>query len=684
MRLSKFFPFLRWYPFKGDDLRSDLIAGITVAMVLVPQSMAYANLAGLPVVYGLYASFLPVIIASMWGASKFLHTGPVAMLSLMSAAAIEPLATRGSDEFLQISFLLAFMVGCLRLLLGVFRLGVLMNFTSSPVIVGFTNAAALIIGLSLLNSFLGVPMPRSDNFLSDLSQVIQLAPHAHLPTFLFAIGTLIFLKIGSKYFKKLPSVLLAVIIGIIISAAIGFEDKVQVSPEQVVDQASAKAYQDLENAQQNLQTIKNDQQLLREKRKNIDSGSLSEIDLKAESLRLESLEKLAKYDIYRFKILAHKQALIAVDEGGKTIYKAAEGVPLFHHVYRLSGFENGQYVLSAGGSVVGEIPSGLPSFSMPHFDLNLISTLLFTSFVIALIGFMEATSISRALAAKSREKLDPNQELIGQGLANIIGSFFQSYVVSGSFSRSAVAAKSNAKTGLYAIFSAIAVVLVMLFLTKYLYHLPKAILAAIVMSAVFGLIDVKSIIHAWKVRHADGIAGVVTFLATMLLAPDLADGVLIGIGLTILLYLIGNMNPRSEIMGLKPNGSLAGAATHDLPPVSEHFVTVRFDASLVFVNVAHFEYAVMNALSYYPDTKGILIICSGINKIDASGESKLRSLIEDLEAAKISLYMASIKKEFADALEESGVDQVIGKENMFASTRTAISTLKAKYGELEA
>jgi SulP family sulfate permease len=201
--LTKVFPFLRWFPPSAENLRADLIAGITITMILVPQSMAYASLAGLPVVYGLYASFLPVIVASLWGASRFLHTGPVAMLSLMSAAAIEPLASRGTDEFIQLSLLLALLVGVLRLALGLFRMGVLINLASHPVILGFTNAAALIIGLSLLNSFLGVPMPRSDIFLADLWQVVAQFPLLHAPTLLFGLGTLAVLHMLRARFPKL-------------------------------------------------------------------------------------------------------------------------------------------------------------------------------------------------------------------------------------------------------------------------------------------------------------------------------------------------------------------------------------------------------------------------------------------------------------------------------------------------
>lgn len=678
MRLAQLFPFLRWFPLTKDTLKSDGIAGITVAMILVPQSMAYANLAGLPVVYGLYASFLPVMIASMWGASKFLHTGPVAMLSLMSAAAIEPLATRGSDEFMQIAFLLAFMVGVLRLLLGVFKMGVLMNLTSSPVIIGFTNAAALIIGMSLLSSFIGVPMPRSDSFLYDLSQVFFLIPHAHLPTLLFAVGTVVFLKVLSKYFKRLPGVLIAVVMGIVISYAIDFEDKVEVLPQQIIDGSISETFQKLASAKDKLKSIKDEEGVIRSELQEVLPFN-KKIELESNLLSLESQETVIKNDIYNYTIEAHKYSLTSEKSNGTVLYAKFDGYALFHKVYRLHGFNGDKYVLSAGGSVVGEIPSGLPSFSIPKFDFDLISTLFFTSFVIALIGFMEATSISRALAAKSREKLNPNQELIGQGLANIVGSFFQSYVVSGSFSRSAVAAKVGAKTGMFAIFSALGVVFVMLFLTEYLYHLPKAILAAIVMTAVFSLIDVKSIIHAWKVSRSDGVAGVTTFLATLYMAPSLADGVLIGIGLTVILYLMGNMKPRSEIMGLDKDGALKGAASHDLPPISENFVVIRFDGSLVFVNVAHFEYAVMDALSYFPNAKGVLIACHGINELDASGETKIRTLVSDLKSADITFAVAGMKRQLIDAMEESGLDKVIGSKNMFSSISTGIQDFRNRF-----
>jgi SulP family sulfate permease len=311
--------------------------------------------------------------------------------------------------------------------------------------------------------------------------------------------------------------------------------------------------------------------------------------------------------------------------------------------------------------------------------MGVMTGLLGTAFIMALIGFMEATSISRALAAKSREKLDPNQELIGQGLANIVGSFFQSYVVSGSFSRSAVAAKSGARSGFFAIVSALGVVLVMLFLTRYFYHLPQPVLAAIVMSAVFGLIDVKTLRHAWSVRRSDGVVGLLTFAATLVMAPQLASGVLVGVVLTILVFLHGVMQPRSEVLGRTKDGTLAGAASHDLPPISENYVVMRFDASLVFINSAFFEQAVMKAISQFPQAQAVLVIGDGINRVDATGEEKLRALTTDLKMAGVTLALSSLKKPVKEALIRAGLDEVIGPENLFPNKDLALRTLAERY-----
>jgi SulP family sulfate permease len=252
-------------------------------------------------------------------------------------------------------------------------------------------------------------------------------------------------------------------------------------------------------------------------------------------------------------------------------------------------------------------------------------------------------------------------------------------VVSGSFSRSAVAANSGARTGLFAIVSALAVVVVMLFLTRYFYHLPQPVLAAIVMSAVFGLIDFKTLRHAWSVRRSDGAVGLLTFVATLLLAPQLASGVLVGVVLTVLLFLHGVMQPRSEVLGRTRDGTLAGAASHDLPPISEQYLVMRFDASLVFINSAFFEQAVMKAISQFPQARAVLVIGDGINRIDATGEEKLRALAVDLKTGGITLALSSLKKPVRDALARAGLDEAIGRENLFPTRELALKSLAERY-----
>ena len=678
--LNRFFPFLHWFPLKGETLRGDLIAGITVSLILIPQSMAYATLAGLPVVYGLYAAFLPVMIASMWGASRFLHTGPVALLSLMSAAAIEPLASRGSDEFIQLSMTLALMVGVLRLGLGVFRMGVLINLASHPVINGFTNAAALIIGLSLLNTFINVPMPRSDMFLRDLGHVVMQFPLAHWPTIAFGVGTLIAMSLLKKWLPKLPGVLAVVVLGTIISAAVGFEKTALVAPEAIADPLARAEFDKFARLETELVKNKLAQSDVRRKIATLASTEVHDYTLESEVLRLEGEEKSLKKQLYGQRVAVYRHALEPVTGiDSQIVYRASDRALGAANRWRFAGVKDGKFKLTGGGQVVGSIPAGLPSFAIPSLDLGVMSGLLGTAFIMALIGFMEATSISRALAAQSREKLDPNQELIGQGLANIVGSFFQSYTVSGSFSRSAVAAKSGARTGFYAIISAIGVMVVMLFLTQYFYHLPQPVLAAIVMSAVFGLIDFKTLRHAWHVRRSDGIVGLLTFLATLLMAPQLANGVLVGVVLTILLFLNNVMQPRSEVLGRTRDGTLAGAASHDLPPISENYVVLRFDSSLVFINSAFFEQAVMRAISQFPQAKAVLVIGNGINQIDATGEEKLRALAGDLKVAGITLMLSGLKKPVREALARAGLDAILGSDNLFASKDIALDALRRRY-----
>ena len=675
--LYRLLPFLSWFPMSSQSVRADLLAGISVAMILVPQGMAYATLAGLPVVYGLYASAIPAIIGSLWGSSRFLHTGPVAMISLLSAASLAPFAVAGSEQFIQLSILLALLVGILRLLLGLFRLGVLMNFVSQPVIVGFTNAAALIIGLSLLNTFFSVPKPDTGAFLTDFFGVLAQLPQAHWPTVAFGVGTLAFLILQGRLLPRLPGVLVVVVVGTLLSAATGFEQKQDVDLAQVQASQARALYSELSRVRGELERTSEALGQARARLRQQERSAEVAPELAVRVAGLEAEERRLKDRRSRLRIAAHDQALTRVPlDGGGAAFHLREpgdaGAP-----WRLAGFRDGRPVLSAGGEVVGTIPQGLPSFQLPVLQWDVIPALLPAAAVMALIGFMEATSISRALAARNREKLNPNQELIGQGLANIVGSFFQSFSVSGSFSRSAVAARAGARSGLFAVVSAVGVILTMLFLTPYLYHLPQAVLAAIVMSAVFGLLDFRTLGRYWQVSRADGLAGFLTFAVTLYMAPNLAAGVIVGTALASLVFLIGTVRPRYEIRPLRADGSPTGAITPgDHEPAHADFVTLRFDASLVFMNAAHFEEAVMDAIARHPEARALLIMGHSLNRIDASGIDRIRGLITDLKAAECTLMFSGLKRPVEAAMERAGLLDEIGRENLFPSFREALARLQ--------
>ena len=685
---SRLLPFLRWFPMSRAGLRADLLAGITVALVLVPQSMAYAQLAGLPVVYGLYASFVPVIIASLWGSSSQLHTGPVAMLSLMSAAALIPFANPGSDVFIELSVMLALMVGILRLTLGVLSLGAVVNLLSSPVIVGFTNAAALIIGLSQLNKVLGVPFPRTESYLADLWRVVGQLPDTHLTTLAFAVGAWLLIAWLRKQQPRLPGVLVAVVAATIISALIGFEHKITVGTAQIADAGILAKLEQLDDAQKRMAEITTElagiSRLADELEQDGDMNAVAgAAGVRSAVPMLEFEQAARKRDVTRLRVELHGLILRGVEQPtGRLLFygELPDGLTGDGRRWRLQGVNDGQVSLSSGGDVVGVIPEGLPSPEVPVMHWDLVLALLPAALVMALIGFMEATSISKAIATSTGERVNANKELIGQGLANIAGSFFSAFTVSGSFSRSAVAARTGAKTGLFAIVSAFAVVLVLLFFTEYLYHLPQAVLAVIVMMAVFSLIRIKPLVQAWRVDRVGASIGVITFLATLVMAPAIANGILLGVSLTVLHFLIRTMKPRADIVARKPDGTLGGISANRLKPMSEHFVPVRFDGSLTFVNVAYFEDIILEAKSDFPKAKVILVVGSGINDIDASGEEKIREVADRLHKVGVWLMFSGLKHQVRSLLESGGVVEQLGKDAFFPDKETALRVLLQTYG----
>ena len=379
----------------------------------------------------------------------------------------------------------------------------------------------------------------------------------------------------------------------------------------------------------------------------------------------------------------HAQPLVRVQGADGPLYyhrdRLPAGATAQKGAWRFQNLKDGKVTLAAGGDVVGKIPAGLPEFKAPTLDWNIMLALLPAAFVMALIGFMEATAVSKALAAKSHQRIDANKELVGQGLANIVGAFFQSYVVSGSFSRSAVAGRAGAKTGLFAVVSALVVLVVLLFLTPYLYHLPQAVLAMIVMMAVFGLIRVTPLIQAWKVQRSDAAAGLTTFAATLAFAPDIANGILVGMGLTAALFLLRTMKPRTAVLGRKANGTMGGIDANDLEPLGRQFVAMRFDRSLNYLNVATFEDTVLEVLARYPDARGILVIGSGINEIDASGEDKVRELAQSLKQQGVVLMFSSLKAQVADVFERAGLIELLGPDNVFPSKEVAVEQARRRF-----
>ena len=556
MNLGKFFPFLTWIGELKDKevLRADILAGVTVALVLIPQSMAYAQLAGLPAYFGLYISFMPVMIAALWGSSRQLATGPVAVVSIMTATALAPIAT-SPEHYIALAMFLALLVGLFQLFLGVFRLGLIVNFLSHPVIVGFTNAAALVIGLSQLSKIFGVTMPgtASDHFLGRIWGVMEQVGNTHILTLAMALGAFIIMMGLKKYSPKAPGVLIAVATAIVISWLFGFEEK--------------------------------------------------------------------------------------------------------------------------GGAVVGSIPEGLPNLQVPVFSFELMGSLLPAAIVISLVGFMEAISIAKAMAAKTKDHIDPNQELIGQGLGNIVGSFTQAYPASGSFSRSAVNLNAGARTGFSSVVTAIIVVITLLFLTPLLYHLPQGVLAAVIMMAVFGLINFNSVKHAMRVNKHDGFASIVTFVATLGLAPHLDQGILLGAGLAIGLYLYRTMSPRIAFLGRHPDGTLRDVNIYDNLPVDERIIAVRFDGTLYFANVSYFEEAVLDASADHPDAKFILIVGNGINQIDASGEEVLHHLVERLRDNGVQLVFSGLKHQILEILDRTHLKENIGEQNIFPTSNLALEDI---------
>ena len=551
---KKFIPALEWIPhYKKTDLSGDLSAGLIVAIMLIPQGMAYALLAGLPPVIGLYASTIPLLIYALFGTSKQLAVGPVAIVSLLVLTGVSTLAKPGSEEYIALVLLLMLMIGILQFLMGVFRLGFLVNFLSHAVISGFTSAAAIIIGLSQLKHLLGVKLEAGKDVFKLLTEAFMRASEINPITISIGLISILVLVYIKKLIPKIPGPLLVVVVSILV--------------------------------------------------------------------------------VYGFNL------------------------------------EN------FGVKIVGEVPSGLPGFSMPSLDFNAFLALIPIAVTISLIGFMESIAMAKAIAAKEKYKVVANKELIGLGLANIGGSFFSAYPVTGGFSRSAVNYQSGARTPMASVITAFLILLTLLFFTSLFNYLPNAVLAAIIMVAVYGLIDVKEAKHLFKVRSVDGWTWVITFVATLVIGIEL--GILVGVGFSLIIFIGRSAYPHVAELGfLREENVYRNIKRYPNAKVHSDVLIFRFDASLYFANMTFFENKVSERISDKPKTRWVILDFSGVNSIDAVALHSLKELILTYREAKVEFLLAGVKGPVMDLMKKAGYVEKFAEKITYLSVDHAIRDIE--------
>ena len=690
--MSRVFPFLTWIHELRDGkvLRADLIAGVTVALVLVPQSMAYAQIAGLPAYYGLYAAFLPPMVAALFGSSRQLATGPVAVVSLLTAAALEPIAASGSAGYVAYAITLSLIVGLFQLMLGLLRLGVVVNFLSHPVILGFTNAAAIIIATSQLDKIFGVRAEKAAHHYETVwNTIVAATQHIHWPTFFIALGAFAIMIVLRRVNPRVPNVLIAVALTTALSWFMRFEHIETVPLERMANEAVQVVVHDEIALKREIPTL--GKALAEAERKYHDTltrhGTDDSRTLLAQhawdTLRLkrERRIKTVRADIEEIK--KNRFEYVPRTDGTPGRYylrgHAPDSAVTDGRLWRIRELEDETLVMNGGGNVIGVIPQGLPSLEMPKLDLGVMLQLLSAAITIALLGFMEAISIAKAMATKTRQRLDVNQELIGQGIGNIVGSFTQSYPTSGSFSRSAVNISAGAITGFSSVVTSVIVIVTLLWLTPLLYHLPQATLAAVIMVAVVGLINVKAIKHAWMANRQDGIVAIVSFTLTLAFAPHLDKGILVGAGLALVLYLYRTMQPRVAVLARHTDGTLRDAEVFGLK-TCEAISMIRFDGSLYFANTSYFEDKIQERIALRPELKFIIVVGDGINQVDATGEEMLAHLTERLHATNIEVLFTGLKKQVVDVFVRTGFYAKLGAGAFFRTEEQALDYAWKKLG----
>ena len=556
MNIKKIIPILEWLPNYNTSLfKGDLVAGITVGIILIPQGIAYALIAGLPPIYGLYCALVPQVMYAIFGSSRQVAIGPVAMDSLIVATGVSTLALAGSESYISIAILLALMVGTIQFILGIFSLGFIVNFLSKPVITGFTSAVALIIGLNQFRNLFGVDFFQSDQIQYIIIDIWEQFSTYNAHTTIIGLLSVITIIIFRKINKKIPNALIVVILGILTMKFFG--------------------------------------------------SSFNDV------------------------------------------------------------------------SIVKEIPSGLPFFGVPEFEIDQMKELLPIALTLVMVGFLETISIGKSLEAKQDEyRIRPNQELIALGLSNIAGSFFKAYPSTSSFSRSAINQESGAKTGMAALISVVMVVITLLFLTPLFYFLPKTVLAAIIIVAVFNLINFKEASYLWQANKLDFWLMMSTFLATLLLGIEY--GIVVGVGLSLIILIYRTSKPYVTELGKVPNSNFYRNKNRFEEVIIEDDILIfRFDAQLFYANSSYFR----DNLDEMAARKGsalrlIVLDAESINRVDSTGVEMLKERIRFYQKKDVKFYFAGVKGPVRDDLFKCGILDIIDINHFFMRANQAVKFYK--------
>jgi SulP family sulfate permease len=568
-QLQRYIPALNWLRnYQSKHLFGDITAGVIVTSLLIPQAMAYALLAGLPPQIGLYASILPAIIYPLLGTSQVLAVGPVAVDSLMVAAAIAKLAPQGSTEYLTLAITLAFLVGIIEIGMGILRMGFLVNFLSRSVISGFISGAAIIIGFSQVRHLLGLKIPATESFIELLTLTI---------------------------------------------------------------------------------------------------GKITQVNWVALSLGLASIVMLLYFNQPLVNLLKRQ------GWSEQKILPISKSAPLLVVILGTLLVSIFRWDQVAGLRIVGMVPSGLPPLTMPTFDLQTWRSLLPAALAIALVGYVEGFSGAQALASKRREKIDPNQELIAFGAANVSAAFAGGFPVTGGVSRSVVNFAAGANTGLASIITGILVAITVMFFTSWFYFLPQTCLAATIITAVYKLVDFATLKRMWAYDKADAIAWLVTFSAVLGLGVE--KGIIFGAIVALSLHLWRTSRPHIAIVGrLGDSEHFRNVLRYEVK-TSPQVLAIRVDASLYFANAKYMENFLSREISDRPDVTNIVLVCGAVNLIDASALEVLESMIADLKSIGINFYFSEVKGPVMDKLLNIGFVDYVGSDRFFMSTDIAMREL---------